>query len=138
MITEADHANDIRSLRRNTQGYLYLACKDSNSGKWQIPQTKVHSSESIRDAAQRCIKDMVGDSIDTFFFGNVPAAHIETDDARIFFMLGVVLDGDVELESNSPAADFAWLRKSELAKSFTSDEKMSALLDTLAVEPNPA
>lgn len=138
MITEADHANDTRSLRRNTQGYLYLACKAGDGGDWQIPQTEVQNSESVRDAAQRCIEEMVGDSIETFLFGNLPAAHVETEDARIFYMLGVVLDGDVKLGGNSRISDFAWLRKSELAESFKSDAKMAKLVDTLAVEPEYA
>ena len=78
---------------------------------------------------------MVGSSIETFLFGNMPAAHVETQDARVFYMLGVVLEGDVKLTGTSHFSDYAWLQKPELAQSFASGTHMAKLIETLTVDP---
>lgn len=88
----------------------------------------------MREAAQRCMREIAGDSIETFIFANSPSGHTDSADARTFYMLGVVLDGDVVLSADSPAADYAWLKRSELAESYTEDKRMSRIVRCLLEE----
>lgn len=136
VITEADNENDIRSLRRSTQGFLYLACRYGygDDSRWEVPRTQVREGETLRDAAKRCVQEIAGDSIETFFFANAPSGHVETADDRTFYMLGVVLDGDAALSSQSPATDYAWLKRGELAESYKEDDHMSNLVHCLLEE----
>ena len=49
-------------------------------------------------------------------------------------MLGVVLDGDVTLASESPAAEYAWLQRNELAEAYQQDKDMSRIVHYLLEE----
>lgn len=136
IATEADRDNDIRSLRRSTQGFLYLSCRYGfgDDSRWEIPKTLVRDGESLRHAAQRCLWEIAGDSVETFIFANSPSGHIDTKDARTFYMLGVVLDGDIALASDSPASDYAWLQRKELAEAYKQDKHMSRIVHGLLEE----
>jgi ADP-ribose pyrophosphatase YjhB (NUDIX family) len=136
VITEADHANDIRSLRRKTQGFLYLACKSgyADKARWELPRVLVAEGETLRDAAKRCVTEIAGQSVETHFFGNSPAGHFATEDERTYYMLGVVLDGDVVLAADAPVSDFAWLQQKELLDAYSSNEVMKDLAQTLLEE----
>jgi ADP-ribose pyrophosphatase YjhB (NUDIX family) len=105
-----------------------------DDSRWEVPRTLVQDGETLREAAQRCLQEIVGDSIETFIFSNAPCAHKDTSDDRTFYMLGIVLDGDVVLKSNSPVADYAWLKRSELAESYREDPHMSGIVDVLLEE----
>lgn len=136
LVTEADRDNDIRSLRRRTQGFLYLSCRYgvTDDSRWEIPRTVVRDGETLRQAAQRCLREIAGDSIETFIFANSPSGHTDTPDDRTFYMLGVVVDGDVSLAADSPAADYAWLQRKELAEAYKQDKKMSKMVHWLLEE----
>ena len=136
LVTEADRDNDIRSLRRCTQGFLYLSCRygSGDDSRWEIPKTLVRDGETLRQAAQRCLQEIAGDSVETFIFANSPSGHTETADDRTFYMLGVVLDGDVTLASESPAAEYAWLQRNELAEAYQQDKDMSRIVHYLLEE----
>lgn len=104
----------MRSLRRCTQEFLYLALRSSDADPWRLPEVALTSDETVNSAAERALATTLGTSAETFIVGNAPAAHVEAGDARTFFMLGIVLDGTPALAAGCKATDFAWLTCSEL------------------------
>ena len=137
VVTEADRANDVRSLRRNTQGWLYLAVKnnlDRSDGHWQLPVVPVGPEDgSIRAAAQRWLAEMFGNSAEAFIVGNVPAAVLASNEAQTFYMLGVMLDGMPEMQSSASVHDFAWLTLAELQEAYQSKDDAQQMLRTVLV-----
>jgi large subunit ribosomal protein L46 len=138
VITEADKMNDRRSLRRCTQGYLYLMLQDGQDKQglsWRLPRIPVTDSDaSIRNAALRCLRESMGDTMESFLLGNAPAAHLCSADERTFFMLGVVLDGLPELQKGSRAKDLAWMTRAEVLEAYSGDEKALEMIRLLLVE----
>jgi ADP-ribose pyrophosphatase YjhB (NUDIX family) len=133
-LTEADREKDIRSLRRCTQSFLYLALRSSSGGSWHFPTAAVADGESLRAAALRAMQDTVGTSIEAFIFGNAPAGHVEQDGERTFFMLGAVLDGNAALQKGGSALDFAWLTRAELLAEHDGDPDTQRVITTVLAE----
>jgi hypothetical protein len=137
LITEADQANDIRSLRRNTQGFLYLAVKQGSTpnAPWRLPQAPVQGEDdSIRAAAQRAIDATFGDKAESFLFGNMPAGHLKGTGGSTFFMLGIVVDGHPKLQRGQGVQDYAWLTRQEVLQAYEGDADAQQLFSTLMVE----
>lgn len=137
--TEADRAGNIRSLRRLTPGFLYLVFKspkDGPSAPWRFPSAAVSDSESLRGAVQRAVTQSVGESIETHIFGNAPIAHVDRAAAGApeFCMMGIVLDGNVELVRGAPVRDYAWLTKREVVEAYAGDEAMLAVINAVLEE----
>lgn len=137
--TEADRSNDIRSLRRSTQSFLYLAVKRSErtDERWRLPSEPVatNGGDSVRAGAQRAIAAALDDSVETFVFGNMPAGHVEgREQEKTFFMLGVVVDGQSELNYRGGVTDFAWLTRGEVLDAYSDDPDTAGVLTTLLVE----
>lgn len=138
-MTEADRANDVRSLRRNTRGWLYLAVKPIGTGgaagQWQLPIAPVTSDDaSIRGATQRWLSDTFGNTAEAFVVGNVPACVLPSQNAQTFYMMGVMLDGLPEIQPGASISDFAWLTLSELQEAQQGHEAMQGMLRTVLVE----
>jgi hypothetical protein len=137
--TEADESNDIRSLRRHTQSWLYLATKRSTTPdeRWRLPSEPVatNGGDSIRAGAQRAIAAALGNSVEIFIFGNKPAGHVEGgENEKTFLMLGIVLDGLPDLNKHSKVTDFAWLTRGEVLEAYSDDPDAAGVLETLLVE----
>ena len=135
LITEADKSNDLRSLRRRTQGWLYLAVRGSDSSPWRLPATQVQlEGDSIRAGAERVIADTFQDSAEARIMGHAPVGHLEDRDRRTFFMLGVIIDGMPELHFGAQAADFAWLTREEVLQAYEGNSAAQDMFRILMVD----
>jgi hypothetical protein len=134
--TEADEANDIRSLRRNMKSFLYLAVKQGKDTQapWRLPKMAVEGEETVETAAQRSVDVAFGSTAEFCIIGHQPAAHLDTEQSRTFFMLGVILDGLPELQREGHVQDYAWLSKQELLEAYDGDSDAQQMLQTLTVE----
>jgi large subunit ribosomal protein L46 len=72
--TDADRANDVRSMRRKSDQFLFLVVQDADTGVWGFPRRK-HSGkegETMRQVATAAMEACIGDSIETYVVGNAP------------------------------------------------------------------
>ncbi len=113
--TEADRTGDRKTLQRKLSEYLFLVLKDKN-GKWGFPKTEHAQSETMRQTAERSLKDFAGESIECWVVGNAPQGHYEEQDGTTFYYRGSYLEGDLVLQGGY--TDHAWVTKEELGEFF--------------------
>ncbi|KAK5128065.1 hypothetical protein LTR85_005182 [Meristemomyces frigidus] len=73
-ITEADRANDVRSLNRKLDRSLYLLVKNK-AGRWRFPEDRVYGRENLHQAAERVLIQSCGINMNTWLVGNHPIGH---------------------------------------------------------------
>ncbi|TKA33414.1 hypothetical protein B0A54_14111 [Friedmanniomyces endolithicus] len=73
-VTEADTANDMRSLSRKMDRTLYLLVKN-REGRWRFPQDRVYGRENLHQAAERILVQGFGIDMNTWIVGNHPIGH---------------------------------------------------------------
>ncbi|GAA5989591.1 hypothetical protein JCM11641_002757 [Rhodosporidiobolus odoratus] len=130
-VSEADEKGDLRSLERKADRTLYLVLKkERDEHSWQFPQGAVEAGESLADAAKRELLEEVGENVDVWQVGRVPAGAMEykfpqehvkkfpgKEAARVFFLPHRILRGQVHLgpaQKKEGIVDFAWLTKEEV------------------------
>ena len=121
--TEADRLGDRSTIYRKLQEFLFLVVKDK-SDKWGFAKLKHEDGETMRQTAERSLKEFAGDSIECWVVGNAPQGHYEESDGTTFYYRGSYIEGDLKLENNY--VDHAWVTKEELGEYF--DEKHHELL----------
>ncbi|KAJ6641692.1 39S ribosomal protein L46, mitochondrial [Pseudolycoriella hygida] len=120
--TEADHKNDVKSTNRKLEETLFLLVEQrlGEEKVMLLPQGKRVNGETMRQTAERVLKENCGDDIDVMFYGNAPcgfykwkypsAIRGETVGAKLFFYRASHKKGNViEKETH-----FQWLDKVEL------------------------
>lgn len=130
-ITEADKANDIRSLDRALAERLYFVVKSEKSDQYRFPQVMADKEEvSMIDFAERAVRAVtIPDSRPKIhFIAPRPACHLEhvfpvsyqqkydVYGVKIFFYRAILLKGSIDSVRN--AKDYAWARESELREMF--------------------
>lgn len=127
-ITSADVAKDYKSLRRCLQEKLFLLVKLKRKDfPWRMPQTTLGAGESIRQGAQRALKDVVDTaSTETYFIGNAPScvqtyefnssyvAKDNTTGTKVFFLRSALVSPLASLTLDSSYDDYAWLTRDEI------------------------
>ncbi|XP_001660444.2 39S ribosomal protein L46, mitochondrial [Aedes aegypti] len=125
-ITEADKANDLKSLNRKLEETLVLLTEQKLGDKkyFLLPQGKHSASESLRQTAERVLKENVGEALKVTFYGNAPvgfykykypnATRQEAVGAKVFFFRCVLNSGSQNVTEKK--ANFQWLDQSELEK----------------------
>ncbi|KAK4546625.1 hypothetical protein LTR36_001842 [Oleoguttula mirabilis] len=73
-MTEADRANDVRSLSRKLDRSLYLLVKNKE-GRWRFPEDRVYGRENLHQAAERILIQSCGINMNTWIVGNHPVGH---------------------------------------------------------------
>lgn len=124
-VTEADKKNDTSSLERKLEETLVLLAEQKLGEKsyYLLPQGQHVAGETLRQTAERVLRETVGDSLRVTFYGNAPvgfykykypaAAKREAVGAKVFFFRCI-------LQQDSPNVDkkmkFQWLDQTELQK----------------------
>lgn len=135
-VTEADKKNDIRSTNRKLEDSLILI-KEQTIGKdtlFLLPQGKHKDGETLRETAERVLKELCGNSVKVLFYGNAPcgfykyryplAVRQDSVGAKVFFFRAVYRNGQID----SKTGDFAWLDKDELFKKVEKYQKYNKSL----------
>lgn len=120
--TGADEENDTRSTERKLDHPLTLILEQKlgNEQLFLLPQGKISNGETLYDAAQRIIKELCGDTIQTSIYGRAPCGFFkykypkanrgEVVGAKVFFYRAILKGGQVDAKR----ANFEWLNKEEL------------------------
>jgi len=113
--TEADASNDMKSVNRKLAEKLFLVTKGGDAETaWRMPQVEVESGETLRQAAERGLRDVVPESTDVYFLGNAPS-YCETDGkSKIFYYRAVLVDLDTTVNLDK-YSDYQWLSIAEIA-----------------------
>ncbi|KAH6774778.1 decoy [Perilla frutescens var. hirtella] len=122
-ITEADKANDKRSLQRALDRRLYLLIYGTAYGSngtpvWHFPEKVYESELTLRKCAESALETVIGDLSHTYFVGNAPMGHtsIQPWDLKRFFFKSQVI-GTYKLDIRK-CEDHVWVTKEELLKYF--------------------
>uniref|UniRef100_A0A336K3T5 Large ribosomal subunit protein mL46 n=1 Tax=Culicoides sonorensis TaxID=179676 RepID=A0A336K3T5_CULSO len=125
-ITEADKKNDLKSLQRKLDETLILIAKQT-LGKNQVtalPQGKWIQGETLRQTAERVLKEAAGSELKVQFYGNAPCGfykykypkeeRTESVGAKVFFFRAVIRDdNNANLDKK---VTFEWRTKDELGQ----------------------
>ncbi|XP_001865107.2 39S ribosomal protein L46, mitochondrial [Culex quinquefasciatus] len=126
-LTEADRKGDLCSLERKLEETLVLLAEQKLGGKsyFLLPQGQLGAGEtSLRQTAERVLRETVGDSLQVTFYGNAPvgfykykypaAAKRDAVGAKVFFFRCVLKEGSPNVGEKSVKVQ--WLDQGELAK----------------------
>lgn len=125
-ITEADEKKDTKSLNRKLEENLILVTKQKLGKEdfWILPQGLWINGESLRETAERTIKESCGNNLKVRFYGNAPCGFYkykypkekreqsDIEGAKIFFFKATLLDGNIEKKSTW--TDYEWATVKEL------------------------
>lgn len=121
-VTEADRKNDVKSTNRKLEETLILLVEQKlgNQKHMLLPQGKRQDGETMRQAAERVLKDNCGDDVEVMFYGNAPCGFYkwkypsdqrgECVGAKVFFYRSAYKKGLI----NEKQSKFEWLDKEEL------------------------
>uniref|UniRef100_A0A182SXB7 Large ribosomal subunit protein mL46 n=1 Tax=Anopheles maculatus TaxID=74869 RepID=A0A182SXB7_9DIPT len=125
-VTEADEKNDIRSLDRQLEETLVLLIEQKLGTKshYLLPQGLHKKGESMRQTAERTLKEYCGDNLQVTFYGNAPVgfykykypanAQTEATGAKVFFFRSVLKEASGNIGSSK--VKYQWLSQEELKK----------------------
>ncbi|XP_972780.2 large ribosomal subunit protein mL46 [Tribolium castaneum] len=129
-VTEADSRNDLKSLNRKLDKHLVLVTKQKvgKDNLYLLPQALRQDGETLRQAAERILKDTCGSNLKAMIYGNAPSAFYKykypctarKDDvvgAKIFIYFARYDKGQLE----GKQVDYKWLDREELGKSLPSE-----------------
>ncbi|XP_058068442.1 uncharacterized protein LOC131217524 [Magnolia sinica] len=130
-ITEADKANDRRSLKRALDRRLYLLLYGSTYGApakkpvWHFPEKVYESEETLRKCAESALESVIGELSHTYFVGNAPFAYMAVQSTenmsklspfkRFFFKSQVI---GTDKFTIGKCEDHVWVTKDELMEYF--------------------
>ena len=72
--TEADEKNDTKSIHRKLDKSLFLVIKNEKNF-WTLPMLDNVQGESLRQTADRALKNICGQDFNAQVLGNAPFAH---------------------------------------------------------------
>lgn len=119
--TDADRKKDVKSTNRKLEETLILLVEQNigNQKLMILPQGKRVDGETMRQTAERVLKENCGDEMEVLFYGNAPqgfykwkypkAQRGESVGAKLFFYRSVFKNGN----STVKQSNFEWLDKSE-------------------------
>uniref|UniRef100_A0A182JKS2 Large ribosomal subunit protein mL46 n=1 Tax=Anopheles atroparvus TaxID=41427 RepID=A0A182JKS2_ANOAO len=122
--TEADQKNDTRSLNRKLEDTLVLLVEQQlgNKNHFLLPQGRHKTGESMRQTAERTLKEHCGDSLQVTFYGNAPvgfykykypsASRTDAVGAKVFFFRSVLREGSGSVVGTK--LKYQWLNQNEL------------------------
>ena len=121
--TAADASGDRHSTHRRLDQRVFLLLR--RDGGWGFPHVALGEGETTRSAAERALKEALGEAgFQPYFVGNAPAGHVALPGGTYFFHRCQLIHGKPAPQS---VADFAWAAKDELGEYI----KDPATLETL-------
>lgn len=141
-ITEADKANDRKSLQRALDNKLYLLLYGNTFGApdgkpvWHFPEKVYENEDTLRLCAESALKSVLGGLDNTYFVGNAPMAHMVAEPnedssasslKRFFFKSQVI--GATKFNIGK-CEDHVWVTKDELLEYFPEHK---ALFDKMII-----
>lgn len=75
--TDADKNNDLKSIHRKLQQTLILLLKNKNDS-WEMPLAAIQDKETLRQSAERMLKEACGTDVNVKFISNAPAGVLKT------------------------------------------------------------
>lgn len=111
--TAADASNDTKSVNRKLAEKLFLMTKGGDTA-WRMPQVPLEDGETLRQAAERGLREVVPESTGVYFFGNAPSYCETNGKSKIFYYRAVLVDLDTEVQLGDNYSDFQWLSHSEI------------------------
>lgn len=115
-VTEADRANDRRSLKRRLDQRLFMLVRPKG-GTWSLPQQENREGETMRQTAERALAAAIDTAaVQPYFVGNAPAGHVGVDDSTLFFHRCQLIQGTPVLKGSSGYGEHVWVAKDELGE----------------------
>uniref|UniRef100_A0A182WID6 Large ribosomal subunit protein mL46 n=1 Tax=Anopheles minimus TaxID=112268 RepID=A0A182WID6_9DIPT len=123
-VTEADQKNDIQSLDRKLEETLVLLVEQKLGTKshYLLPQGLHRKGESMRQTAERTLKEHCGDHLQVTFYGNAPVgfykykypvdARTGATGAKVFFFRSVLKESSANIANNN--IKHQWLSQEEM------------------------
>lgn len=125
-ITDADKTEDKKSLNRKLEENLVLVIKQKLGQKdfWILPQGLWIDGETLRETAERILKESSGNNLNIRFYGNAPCGFYKykypkekreqsnMEGVKIFFFKATLLHGNVG--QNRILTDYEWVTVKEL------------------------
>lgn len=120
--TEADRKNNLKSTNRKLEETLILLVQQKlgNQKHLLLPQGKRQDGETMRQTAERVLKENCGDDIQVKFYGNAPCGFYKwkypsdqrdgSVGAKLFIYRSTYTKGGI----NEKKTEFEWLDKEEL------------------------
>ncbi|XP_044757137.1 39S ribosomal protein L46, mitochondrial [Coccinella septempunctata] len=123
--TVDDTKNNVKSLNRKLDKHLVLLVDQQIGGRnfTILPQGKWKEGETLRQTAERILKESVGDKVKTQIYSNAPAGFYKyrypkeirdtgIEGAKIFIYFARHLKGQIENKN----LNHKWLDRNELSK----------------------
>lgn len=120
--TDDDKANNLKSLNRKLDDTLMLVlAHDVNKSElFLLPQDQWQEGESLRQTAERIVKDKIGTDLKVQFYGHAPCGFYKYKykpaekkaavGSKTFFYRAAYKSGEV----NNSKAKFEWINEEEL------------------------
>ena len=108
----------------------YLLCCVSGDSSWQFPQTENSAGETMRQTAERALKETIQEGPQTYFVGHAPMGYVDQDSSKAFFHKAQLIKGQTALKQGSSAVEYAWVAKDEMPQ-YISDQATQTLLSQM-------
>ncbi|XP_056632885.1 39S ribosomal protein L46, mitochondrial [Diorhabda sublineata] len=127
-VTDADRNNDLKSLDRKLDKHLVFVLNQKVGDKklYLLPQGIRKDGETLRQSAERILKDSVGTELKAQIYGNAPCGFYKyrypsqvkneknSVGAKVFIYFARYLKGQPPQKN----LDYKWLDRNELQKAF--------------------
>eukprot|EP01133_Synstelium_polycarpum_P016731 gene16731-19886_t len=129
--TDADRIDDRKSLKRALDKSLYLIVKKRDD-EWQFPSTAWIKGESMKNAAERALRDTTGTAwkywipsqspcgVHKVYLDNEEQDLLKSEGVKNFFYRSHYFGGEMEF-NKKVVKDHLWVTKAELKEYFSED-----------------
>ncbi|XP_061388338.1 large ribosomal subunit protein mL46-like [Musca vetustissima] len=134
--TADDKANNILSTNRCLDDTLYLLVEQTVGSKkhFLLPQGPRLDGETMRQAAERIVREKCGDQLDLLFYGNAPCGFYkykypasvrdQSVGAKVFFFRASLKNGNVD---KNISKNFAWMQKDALSTKLNNERYVESV-----------
>ncbi|XP_034249146.1 39S ribosomal protein L46, mitochondrial [Thrips palmi] len=131
-VTEADKKNNVKSWHRLLDSTLIFVVQSEDSGnRWVLPYGSRLEGETMRQAAERVLRESCGANLKAQFYGNAPCGYYKfkypkairekmgVEGDKVFFYKAYLTGGDVK--SSTALKDFKWVPRNQLSSTLSAD-----------------